>query len=69
MERWGYIKRIYRKASVGDNLPNEYDLSGLIEAVKPYAEEKIAERVSREAASLETIRRKRPLKLVKPAEQ
>lgn len=64
MERWGYIKRIYRKAGVGDNLPNEYDLSGLIEKVRPFAEEKLAERAKREAEKTATITRKKPLKLV-----
>lgn len=68
MERWGYIKRIYRKAGVGDNLPNEYDLSGLIEKVMPFAEEKLATRAEREAASLATIKRKKPLMLVKTQE-
>lgn len=49
MERRGYIKRVYRKAGVGDNLPNEYDLSGLIEKAKPFAEEKIQERADQAA--------------------
>lgn len=64
MERWGYIKRIYRKASVGDNLPNEYDLSGLIEKVKPFAEEKLAERARQQAAKTATITRKKPLTMI-----
>jgi DNA-binding transcriptional regulator YhcF (GntR family) len=41
MEDLGYIKRIYRKAKVGDNLSNEYDLRGLVKAAKKYAEQKI----------------------------
>ena len=64
MERWGYIKRVYRKAGVGDNLPNEYDLSGLIEKVRPYAEEKLAERAKRQAEETDNITRKRPLKVI-----
>lgn len=68
MERWGYIKRIYRKASVGDNLPNEYDLSGLIEKVEPFAKEKIADRAAKEAEKIASITRKRPLKIVKSSE-
>lgn len=64
MERWGYLKRIYRKAGVGDNLPNEYDLSGLIEKVKPFAQEKLAERAKREADKTAAITRKRPLKVI-----
>ena len=64
MERWGYLKRIYRKAGVGDNLPNEYDLSGLIEKVRPFAEEKLAERAKREAEKTAGITRKRPLMVI-----
>lgn len=30
MEKLGYVRRISRKAAVGDNLPNAYDLRGLI---------------------------------------
>lgn len=64
MERWGYIKRIYRKAGVGDNLPNEYDLSGLIEKVTPFAEEKLAERERQQAEKTAATTRKRPLKVI-----
>lgn len=64
MERWGYIKRIYRKASVGDNLPNEYDLSGLIEKATPFAEEKLAQRAQQQAEKTAAITRKKPLALV-----
>lgn len=64
MERWGYIKRIYRKASVGDNLPNEFDLSGLIEKVRPFAEEKLEERKRREAERTAAITRKKPLSVI-----
>lgn len=68
MERWGYIKRIYRKSAEGDNLPNEFDLSGLIEKITPFAQEKLAERAKREAEKTATITRKRPLKLVADSE-
>lgn len=64
MERWGYIKRIYRKAGVGDNLPNEYDLSGLVEAIKPLAKEKLEERAKKDAEKMATITRKKPLTVV-----
>ena len=37
MEKLGYIKRIARKASAGDNLPNGYDLRGLVKAATKHA--------------------------------
>ncbi|MDN7639248.1 MULTISPECIES: hypothetical protein [Burkholderia] len=43
----------------------EYDLSGLIEAAKPFAEEKIAERERRQREQAERLTRKRPLSVVK----
>lgn len=49
MEDLGYIKRIERKAKAGDNLTNEYDLRGLVQAAKKHAEEKIALRAKRAA--------------------
>lgn len=64
MERWGYIKRIYRKAGVGDNLPNEYDLTGLIEKITPFAQEKLNDRAHRAAEETAKITRKVPLKVV-----
>ena len=39
MEGQGYIQRKERRAGVGDNLPNFYDLSGLVAAAKTQAEE------------------------------
>jgi len=33
MEKLGYVKRIMRKAGVGDNLSNEYDMRGLVAAL------------------------------------
>jgi len=65
METAGFIKRIYRKTGVGDNDTNEYDLSGLIEAAKPFAEEKIVERERRQKEQAESITRKKPLAIVK----
>ena len=50
MEDLGYIKRIFRKASIGDNLTNEYDLRGLIDAAEVHAQEQIALKVERAAA-------------------
>lgn len=37
LEKQGYIQRKARRASVGDNLPNFYDLSGLVDAAKIHA--------------------------------
>lgn len=34
MEDLGYIKRIARKATAGDDISNEYDLRGLVKATK-----------------------------------
>ena len=65
METAGFIQRIYRKTGVGDNDTNEYDLRGLIEAAKPFAEEKIAERERRQREQAERLTRKRPLSVVK----
>lgn len=49
MEAMGYVQRKYRKAKVGDNLPNEYDLSGLVERIKPIAEAELALKAKRAA--------------------
>jgi DNA-binding transcriptional regulator YhcF (GntR family) len=65
MERWGYIRRIYRKTGVGDNDTNEYDLTGLITAATPFAEEKIAERERRQKEQADRLTRKKPLAIVK----
>lgn len=39
MEKQGYIQRKERRAGVGDNMPNFYDLSGLVAAAKKQAEQ------------------------------
>lgn len=39
LEKKGYILRKERRAGVGDNLPNFYDLSGLVAAAKAQAEQ------------------------------
>lgn len=49
MEDLGYVRRIQRKAKAGDNLSNEYDLRGLVNAGKRFAEEKIALKAKRTA--------------------
>jgi DNA-binding transcriptional regulator YhcF (GntR family) len=65
METAGFIRRIYRSTGVGDNDTNEYDLSGLISAARPFAEEKVAERERRQKEQAERITRKKPLAIVK----
>lgn len=49
MEELGYVKRIERKAKVGDNLTNEYDLRGLVRAATKIAEHEVALREKRAA--------------------
>lgn len=49
MEDLGYIKRIERKATAGDNLTNEYDLRGLTKVAELYAEEKLRLKAKRAA--------------------
>jgi hypothetical protein len=49
MEKLGYIKRIERMAKVGDNLPNQYDLSGLVKAIEKIAAEELERREKRAA--------------------
>lgn len=49
MEDLGYVKRIQRKAKVGDNLSNEYDMRGLLKAAHVHAEAKIALKAQRAA--------------------
>lgn len=39
MEKQGYVRRKERRASIGDNLPNFYDLCGLVVAAKTQAAE------------------------------
>jgi Helix-turn-helix domain len=47
MEKLGYIKRIARKASAGDNLPNSYDLRGLVKAATKHALDQKNKKASR----------------------
>jgi hypothetical protein len=49
MEKLGYVKRIERMARVGDNLPNQYDLRGLVKAIEKLATEESAKREKRAA--------------------
>ena len=49
MEKLGYIKRIGRMAKVGDNLPNQYDLRGLVKAIEKLAADELDKREKRAA--------------------
>lgn len=61
LEHSGLIKRIPKFHPQHGQIGNEYDLSGLIEAVKPYAEEKIRTMEERKAEDAARRTRKRPL--------
>lgn len=65
MEKLGYIKRIYRKAGVGDNLSNEYDLQGLVKAAKALADDKLALKARRAAEDKEKVTTPTTYKLIR----
>lgn len=58
MEKQGLIQRKERKAEVGDNLPNFYDLSGLVAAAKKLAED--AKKVKAERAKEDSSKQSTP---------
>lgn len=58
MEKKGYVKRIYKKAAVGDNLSNEYDLTGLVAAVGLLAAKELKAREKR--AEEDSARKRTP---------
>jgi len=61
MENLGYVTRIMRKASVGDNLSNKYDMSGLVKKLTLLCSELMTDKVKREAT--EKARRTTPVTL------
>jgi hypothetical protein len=61
MERDGLIKRVDRYDPVYGQQTNVYDLSGLIEALRPYAEEALQTRKKRQEEDAKRRTRKRPL--------
>jgi DNA-binding transcriptional regulator YhcF (GntR family) len=65
MERDGLIKRNNRFHPKYGQQTNEYDFSGLIDAVTPYAKEAIEVKKQRKKEDAARRKRKRPLKLVK----
>jgi len=67
LEQGGLIKRIPKFHPQHGQTGNEYDLRGLIEAVKPYAEEKIRVMKERKAEDAARRKRKRPLSIASKA--
>ena len=63
MEKRGYIKREPRKHHLRGNDTNVYDLSGLIEAIKPYAQEMADEKDKKQAKAALRRGGRTPLKL------
>jgi hypothetical protein len=61
MERDGLIKRVQRHGIDKEQQTNIYDLSGLIAAASPYAEESLNVRASRRADDAARRTRKRPM--------
>ena len=65
-EKRGIIKRVARSNQKYGQQTNQYDLSGLIEAATPFAEEAIADRERRHREDAEKRTRKRPRLKVAP---
>lgn len=62
LEAGGLVKRIVRRVDGDRNKTNQYDFSGLIEAVKPFAIEELAEIEKARLAKVERTKRMRPKK-------
>jgi len=58
MEKHQLIKRVARNGSSRGTQTNKYDLTGLIEAARPYAVEHLQEREEREKGKAKTVHRK-----------
>jgi predicted transcriptional regulator len=70
MERDGLIRREQRRISKVGSKPNVYHLNGLIEAAKPFAEEKIKIRAAEAAVrKARAVRKKPTLRLIKSEEE
>lgn len=65
MEAMGYVRRIERKARAGDNMPNEYDLSGLVKRIKALAEKELAIQAQRKAEDKTRVRTPTAFGLIK----
>lgn len=55
MEVKGYVRRIPQKAAVGDNLPNKYDLAGLVKKAAEIAQENVKQRAKRQEEDKQRI--------------
>ena len=62
LETWGYVKRKARSKG-GRSIANQYDLSGLVKACEPFAQEQIEVREQRKKESLARSTRKKPMAL------
>lgn len=60
LEAASYIKRTERVGGSGERQTNAYDLSGLIEAAKPFAQESLQDRQQKKAESAARRKRNRP---------
>jgi hypothetical protein len=60
LEKWDYVKRIWRSTPEGRNMANAYDLSGLVIACEPFAKEHIEGREQRKREALARSTRKKP---------
>ena len=60
LEELGLMKREQRRYTKNGSTTNLYSFDGLIEAAKPYAEEKLAESAKAQVAKKERIARKKP---------
>ena len=66
LEKAGFLKREYRPDLVKGNKTNKYDMSGLVNELRPYAVEKLEGIESRKSEEQARLARKRPqLKAVK----
>jgi hypothetical protein len=54
MEESGLLKRISRKQSAERNLPNEYDLTGLVKELEKYAQKSLEKRAQKRERSGKT---------------
>ena len=66
MEKRGLLKRVARKHHLRGSDTNIYDLTGLIEALKPYAEQALAEKEQKRVAASLRRRGAKRLRLVNP---
>ena len=62
LEAGKLVKRIFRPVAGDRHKSNQYDLSGLIDAITPFAEEELAERAKTREQKAERARRMRPKK-------